>query len=153
MFYYLTKFYCLVAFNSWDIEQYMCCNSLLTRLWRHKFRKQPYVSNQAVFSTCTKVKTKIWIPWERKQLLRWNKKHFLSFERLSLKPTKFLLEGESPTLGLRILGNQEISGKCLDSIEWEHSAQSPCQNESFVNTSRKLLQSRNQSLPIMRYFT
>ena len=31
------KFYCLVAFTSWDIEQYVYCNCLLTRLWRHGF--------------------------------------------------------------------------------------------------------------------
>ena len=38
IFYELTKFHCLVAFNSSDIDQYVYCNHLLTRLWRHKFR-------------------------------------------------------------------------------------------------------------------
>ena len=42
-------------------------------------------------------------------------------------------------LKLRILGNQEISGKCLNFIESQPSAQSPRQNKSFVNISRKLL--------------
>ena len=31
--------------------------------------------------------------------------------------------------------------------------QSPCQNESFVNTSRKLLENSNETFPVMRYFT
>ena len=34
---YLTKFQCLVAFISWDIGQYVYCNSFLTRLWGNKF--------------------------------------------------------------------------------------------------------------------
>ena len=34
---YLTKFQYLVVFTSWDIGQYVYCNCLLTRLWRHKF--------------------------------------------------------------------------------------------------------------------
>ena len=29
----------------------------------------------------------------------------------------------------------------------------PCQNESFVNTSRKLLENRNQTLPVACYST
>ena len=37
IFYYLTKFECLVAFTSWDIGQYMYCNCSLTGLWRQKF--------------------------------------------------------------------------------------------------------------------
>ena len=40
---------------------------------------------------------------------------------------------------LRMLGNQEISGKCLLSIEWKRSVQSPCQNRSFLNDSKKCL--------------
>ena len=38
-FYYLIKFHCLVAFTLWEIAQYVYCNCLLTRLWRHKFLK------------------------------------------------------------------------------------------------------------------
>ena len=41
--YQLTKFHCLVAFNWWDIKQYVYCNCLLTRLWRHKSWNQPYL--------------------------------------------------------------------------------------------------------------
>ena len=37
IFYQLTKFHWLDAFTLWDIEQYVYCNCLLTRLWRHKF--------------------------------------------------------------------------------------------------------------------
>ena len=37
IFYYLTKFHCLVAFTSWDIVQYVLFNCLLIRLWLHKF--------------------------------------------------------------------------------------------------------------------
>ena len=43
---------------------------------------------------------------------------------------------------LRILRNLEISGNCLNFIEWWPSAQSPCQNESFVNTRRKLMKKK-----------
>ena len=37
IFYYLTKFHCLIAFTSRDTGQYVHCNCLLTRFWRHKF--------------------------------------------------------------------------------------------------------------------
>ena len=33
------------------------------------------------------------------------------------------------------------------------SAQSSCQNESFVNTSRKLLKNRNETFPAVPYLT
>ena len=49
-------------------------------------------------------------------------------------------------LRFRIVENYEISGKCLNP-----SAQSPCQTESFVNTSRKLLKNRNETYPAVRY--
>ena len=39
IFYYLTKFHCLVAFTTWGIGQYVYCNYLLTFLWRLKFWK------------------------------------------------------------------------------------------------------------------
>ena len=38
----------------------------------------------------------------------------------------------------RTLGNQEISGKCLNLIESKPRAQPSCQNKHFVNTSKKL---------------
>ena len=37
IFYYLTKFHCLIALTSWDIVQYVFYNYLLTMLWPHKF--------------------------------------------------------------------------------------------------------------------
>ena len=58
MFSYQNKFYCLFAFTSWDIGQYMYCNCLLTRLRRHKFWYQTVFSNQAVFSTRPKSQDK-----------------------------------------------------------------------------------------------
>ena len=78
IFFYLTKFYCLIAFTSRDIGQYVYGNCYLTTLWRHKTWDQPYLSNQIVLLHDRKFKTKIWISWERKELLRWNKKHFSS---------------------------------------------------------------------------
>ena len=37
IFYKLSKFSCLIAFNSWDIAQYVHYDYLLSRLWRHNF--------------------------------------------------------------------------------------------------------------------
>ena len=37
IFYWLTKLHCLIAFTSWDIDQYVYCNCLFRRLRRHKF--------------------------------------------------------------------------------------------------------------------
>ena len=49
------------------------------------------------------------------------------------------LPNELPNnLRLRILGNQEISEKCLSSIEWYPSAQSPWQNEKKKKNSWKI---------------
>ena len=45
----------------------------------------------------------------------------------------------SNNLRLRFLGNQEISGKSQNFIEWQPSAQFFYQNEDFVNISKKLL--------------
>ena len=57
-FYWLTKFHCLVTFNSWDIEQFVYCVCLLTSLWHQKFRIWHYLSSQAVFSTWSKSQSK-----------------------------------------------------------------------------------------------
>ena len=43
-------------------------------------------------------------------------------------------------LRFRILRNYKISGKCLNFIEWSPSAQTSCQNENFVNTTKKLFE-------------
>ena len=41
-----------------DIGQYVYCNCLWTRLWLHEFQNQPYLSNQAIFSTWAKSQDK-----------------------------------------------------------------------------------------------
>ena len=42
------NFFYLIAFTSQNIGQYVYCNCLLTRLWRHKFWNYSFPSNQAV---------------------------------------------------------------------------------------------------------
>ena len=37
VFYRLTQFHCLIAFTSWDIGQYLCCDCLLHKLWCQRF--------------------------------------------------------------------------------------------------------------------
>ena len=76
---YFLKFHSLIVFTSWDIAQYMHCNYLFHNLWRHKFWNLPDPLNQAVFLHDQKVKTKILIFWEGKELSRWNKNQFSSF--------------------------------------------------------------------------
>ena len=56
-------------------------------------------------------------------------------------------------LRLKILETQEIVWKCLNSIEWDPSAQSTLKIETFVNTSEKLLKNRNWAVLKVRYFT
>ena len=75
---YLTKFHCLVALYSWDVAQYVYCNCSLTRLWRHKFRNQPYLSNQAVFSIWQKCQDKSLNILRTKRALTWRKIIFFS---------------------------------------------------------------------------
>ena len=77
--FYLTKFHCLVGFTSWDIGQYVNCNCLSTRLWRLNCEINLIFLIKPFFLHGQKIKTKSWISWERKELLRWNKKHFSSF--------------------------------------------------------------------------
>ena len=95
IFYWLTKFHCLIAFTSWDIQQYAYCNCLLTRLWSYfEFGNQQYLSNQAVFIHDQNVTTKTWVTWERKELLKWNKMHFSIAKnclRLESMPLSLLL--------------------------------------------------------------
>ena len=55
------------------------------------------------------------------------------------------LPSELPNdLKVRILGDYEKSGKCLDFIELQSSAQSPWKNGYFVNTSKILFKNRKQ---------
>ena len=96
-------FHCLIAFTSWDIEQYVYCNCLFPRLWRHKFWNYPYLSSQAVFLHDQKFKTKISILWEKKEILTWNKKpFFIIFKRLPV--TKNCLRPKSAPL--KFIANQ-----------------------------------------------
>ena len=76
IFYYLTKCHCLVVFTLRAIEQYMYCNCLLTRLWRHNFEINFMFLIKLFFLHGQKVKTKIEMSREQKELLRWNKNHF-----------------------------------------------------------------------------
>ena len=89
MFHYLIKFHYLVAFTSWDIGQYVCCNWLLTRLWRQKSWNNTYLSNQFAFSTWPKSQYKNLNILRTKRVFK--KKHkvfFIIFKRLSLKQIK-----------------------------------------------------------------
>ena len=72
IFYYLTKFHCLVFLTWWDILSSICiyCNCFLTRLWRHKFWINLIFLMKPCFVHYRKVKTKILIYWERKELLK-----------------------------------------------------------------------------------
>ena len=76
IFYYLTKCEYLVAMTSWDIEQYVYCNYLLTRLWRYKFWNWPCISNQIVFS--------IWPENILRTKIAFKMRFFIIFKRLSL---------------------------------------------------------------------
>ena len=99
MFYYLTKFHCLVTFTSWDIGQYVYCNYLLTWLWRHKFCSQLYLSNQAV-PTWHKSQDKnlIILRTKRAFKMKW-KSFFIIFKGFSMKQiTHLFLEVEIQTL-------------------------------------------------------
>ena len=49
--------------------------------------------------------------------------------------------------------NWEISGKSINFIELLPSGQSCSQNENFDSTSKNLLENRNWTFPVMRYFT
>ena len=84
----------MIAINSWDIEQYVYCNSLLTRLWRLNFEIDLVFLIKPFFLHDQKVKTKILISCQQKEPF------FIIFEGLSLKQIikKKILEGESPTL-------------------------------------------------------
>ena len=51
------------CFNWWDIKQYVYCNCLLTRLWRHKIRNQRYTNADLKFSLYVRVNIKT-ISWK-----------------------------------------------------------------------------------------
>ena len=70
-----------------------------TRLWRHKIWHYLDLSDQAVLLHDQKFKTKIQTSWERKELLRWNKKYFSSFLK-GFQLTKNCLRPESAPLSI-----------------------------------------------------
>ena len=74
------------------------------------------------------VKTKIWISWERKELLRWNKKHFfIIFIGLSLKQIKqIFFEGDSSTLTSAFYIGQKTDNITIKRIDNE------CQKKTFA---------------------
>ena len=82
----LTKFHCLVAFTSWHIGQYVYHNCLFTRLWCHKFWNLPYLSNQAIFSTCSKSYDKRLNILRTKRDFKMKKKAFIIFKIYEVCP-------------------------------------------------------------------
>ena len=54
---------------------------------------------------------------------------------------------------LRVLENQEISGKSQKCKELLPSAQSSSRNKNFASTSKNLLKKRNWIFPVVLYFT
>ena len=89
---YLTKFHYLVSFTLWNLGQYVHCNCLLTTLWRDQIWNPPYLSNQAVFSRWTNVRTNIWISSKGEELLKSDshlpKKNFICFNDTPSKMMK-----------------------------------------------------------------
>ena len=77
----------------------MYSNCLFPRLWRHKFWREPYLSNQVVFSTWPKSEDKNLIILRKKGAFTMKKSIFHHFWRAIIKANKkFFLEGESLTL-------------------------------------------------------
>ena len=54
---------------------------------------------------------------------------------------------------LRILRNQDISGKSQTFIELLPNAYSLSRNENFVSTSKNLLKNKNSAFLVVHYFT
>ena len=125
IFYKATKFRCLIPFTSWDIGPYVYCNCLFPRLWRHKLWNKSKLFYQAVLVDDKKVTKKCWTFTERKELFRWNKKHFSPFfTKLSASRNCFRPE-IVPTSNLFFTEKTLISTKhwrkyiremCLDSL-------------------------------------
>ena len=79
--YQWTKFPCHTLFLSHNIKQNVLCFSL-DRWWHNKLRfflNQPVKQWLAGRKRGEDKNTQIWISQERKELFRWNKKHFSKF--------------------------------------------------------------------------
>ena len=62
----------------WDIEQYVYCNCLLIKLWRHKFWNEPYFLIEPFFLHDLKIKKKNLNNLRTKRAFKM-KRHLLSF--------------------------------------------------------------------------
>ena len=78
--YHWKKFQCHTLFPSQDMKQNTLLSSYLDCCWRHKLLR--FFLDQLLKQSLTgrtrgeDENTKIWISRERKELFRWNKKHF-----------------------------------------------------------------------------
>ena len=145
IFYQLKKFDRLVAFTTWDIEQCMDCNWLLTMLRRHKFWNKAYIYNKAVFSTRPKSQDKNLNMLRMKRAFK--QKHFSSiiFKDFLLKQIKQISLGElSPTV--KISQNSQ-KYNCAISIFFHVNFVKILRTLSLQNTSGRLLvKQQKQSL-------
>ena len=71
---------------SWDIRQHVYCSCFLTKLWRHKFWSQPYLSDQVVFYSWPKSqhKNQNILITKRAFKMKW-KAFYIIFKGISLK--------------------------------------------------------------------
>ena len=93
---FLRKLFLLWYFISWpsffawlsllhEILGNVYCNCLLTRLWRREFWNQPYLSNQAIFSTWPKQEKNLNILRMKRAFNMKQRAFFIIFKGLSLK--------------------------------------------------------------------
>ena len=78
-FYWLTKLYCLIAFFCEILGNMFIAIVCKPGCDVMNFEVNLIFLTKLFFLDDQKVVTKTWIYWERKKLLRWNKKNFLSF--------------------------------------------------------------------------
>ena len=89
MFYWQTKFHCLVAFTYWDIEQSMHCNYFCLVCYVINFEINISFLIKPFFYMTRKLGQKCKYLKKGKELLTWNKKKFFNiFKMLSLKQIK-----------------------------------------------------------------
>ena len=79
--YYVTKFDDVIKSGFWIIRKNYICKFMQANSWHHNlFHYHLFFSAWQVWKGREKI-TKIWISRERKELFRWNKKHFSKFWR------------------------------------------------------------------------
>ena len=96
IFYYLTKFYCLIDFSSWNIGQYVYYNCLLTSLWRHTFETNFIFLIKPFCFMTKKPRQKLQYFEDEKSFSGEIKKHFIVFKALLV--VKNCLRPESASL-------------------------------------------------------